>query len=407
MSPPVEAPPKPMTPEAKPAAQSPAKDISGEKPLHTSDALHNARGTLEEIAKGMPVKEATASKTDAPAKTESSPSTSNKTNEKPLDVQNTGTESTTAVADQKNDTLNETQKADTKTANQSAHSENIPQSESATQPSPKEEIHESAEPNNVTSQKDASQSSPTESAADTSKKQETDTPKTAETPIKLDQEKITEALSQANSLLLDTRDPRILISAIATRCVDTPLGNETRIGTLKMIEKMSNADMSPTAVIQLDAVKKQIADLKLPDINPAESALIPVITRYNEAHPDKAVPTEVINQIKSGNRDAGSTVAQLLQTDTQLAGDVWKELTGIEGFTGLQHIEPGHILDLAGIPQTKENVAKANEIFGKVAAMPLKEEISFGEGLQKTVMAGGLLLMFFTQIISDKGGGGH
>lgn len=382
MSPPIEAPTKPITPEAKPVIQTPAKDAAGEKQIHTSDALKSARGTLEQIAKGVPVAEATASKT--------------------------GTEANAPLGNKQVEGAVDTQKSTAETASQSAHSENVPQSESTTQPSHKEQSHTSKEPENVTSQQDASPSLPTESATDTSKsmKPDADAPKTTETQPKLDREKITEVLTQANSLLLDSRDPRILISAIATQCADTPLGNETRIGTLKMIEKMSNADMSPTAVIQLDAVKKQIADLKLPDINPAESALIPIITRYNEAHPDKAVPTEVIDQIKTGNRDAAHTTAQLLQTDTQLAGDVWKDLTGVEGFTGL-HPTPENIIDLAGLPATNENIAKANEIFGKVAVMSPQEQISFGEALQKVAMAGGLLLMFFTQIISDKGGGGH
>jgi len=229
-------------------------------------------------------------------------------------------------------------------------------------------------------------------------------PKTEEAPLP-DREKVNELLDECNKLLLELRDKRLVLTSLASQAANTPLGNEMRIDTLRMISKMSNEDMPPDAVIKLDALQKQITDLKLPDAKPDQSALLPIITAYNTAHPDKAVPPQVVDQIKSGNRDAASTVAQFLQTTPDLAQPVWKELTGVEGFNGLQ-LTPNNLLELAKLPTTPENLAKAKEMFGTISKMSAKEQTSFKEAFMPTLMLGALGLMFFTQITGQEGGGG-
>lgn len=246
-----------------------------------------------------------------------------------------------------------------------------------------------------------------ESIANGTPVKEATTPKTESAPTP-DREKVNAMLAEANSLLLELRNMRLTITALASQAADTPLGNEMRMDTLRMIGKMNNADMPPDAVIKLDALQKQIAELKLPDAMPEQSALLPVIASYNEAHPDKAVPPQVVDQIKSGNRDAASSVAQFLQTNTDLAQPVWKELTGVEGFSGL-HLTPSNVLELAKLPTTPENLAKANEMFGIMAKLPPKDQAGLVESLTPMVMVGALGLMFFTQIATGQGegGGGH
>lgn len=232
-------------------------------------------------------------------------------------------------------------------------------------------------------------------------------PKTEAAPLP-DREKVDALLSQANELLLDLRDMRLAVTALATNAADTPLGNETRIDTLKMLAKMSNEGMPPDAVLRLSDLQKQIADLKLPDKQPGESALLPVIDAYNQAHPDQAVPAEVVNQIKSGDRDAATTVAQLLQTNQDLASGVWKELTGVEGFQGL-NFTPQNVLELAGLPATKENLSKADELFGIIKSKKSLADFGGHMGMQELFMSSALVLMAFNQIagIGQGGGGGH
>lgn len=233
-------------------------------------------------------------------------------------------------------------------------------------------------------------------------------PKAESVPLP-DKEKVQSILSETNQLLLDLRDMRLLVSSIASQAADTPLGNEMRMDTLRMIGSMSNADMPPEAVVKLDAVQKQIADLKLPEAKPDQSALLPIMDAYNKAHPDKAVPVEVINQIKSGSREASATVAQLLQSNPDIAGPVWKELTGVEGFTGLHDLTPQKVLEISKLPTTKENLAKANDMFGKVAAMTPQEQLSFMEIVGPKLMVGALVIMFLSQMANEGngGGGGH
>ncbi len=228
----------------------------------------------------------------------------------------------------------------------------------------------------------------------------------AETVALPDREKVDAILSEANTLLLDLRDMRFLLTAVASQAADTPLGNEMRLDTLRIIGKMSNADMPPEAVMKLDALQKQVTELKLPDPAPEKSALLPIIEVYNQAHPDKAVPAEVIDQIKSGSREASTTVAQFLQTNPDLAQPVWKELTGVEGFTGL-HLTPTNVLELAKLPASPENVAKAKEMFGTIQKMSPAQQESLKDYLVPRAMFGAMLLMAVIQIGTGQGDGGH
>jgi len=222
-------------------------------------------------------------------------------------------------------------------------------------------------------------------------------PKVEKTPLP-DREKVDALLSQANELLLDIKDMRLMLTAIASQSADTPLGNEVRMETLRMMGTMSNADMPPDAVIKLDALQKHIKELNLPNAKPENSALLPIIATYNKSHPSDPIPTTDLS---------AKTVAQLLQFNMDIAQPVWKELTGVEGFNGL-HLSPTNILELAKLPQTPENLKKANDMFTTVKHMPQEQQATLKETLMPMLMGGALLLMFFTQITGvSEGGGTH
>jgi len=131
------------------------------------------------------------------------------------------------------------------------------------------------------------------------------------------------------------------------------------------------------------------------------------MTSYNESHPDKAIPQDVLDAVRSGTKDAASTVSQMLQTNNDLAQIAWKDITGIDGFTKLTP-SPGIILDLAGIPKNPENMKKANEIFGSVKQMKAPSS-DIGQNIMMGAMYGAMGLQFFMQIASPEssGGGGH
>lgn len=222
-----------------------------------------------------------------------------------------------------------------------------------------------------------------------------------------DREQVLKLLEETNALLLELRDMRLLVSAVATQAADTPLGNEMRIETLRMIRDMKTETVPPDQITAITILQEKIKGLHLPDANPKTSALIPIITTYNETHPDQTVPQTVIDQIQSGNRDTASTVAQFMQSNPDLAQDVWKQLTGVDGFSGL-HPNATNVLQLAGIATTPENLAKANEIFGKAARMTPQQKESIITELTPMFMGGALILMFLTQTATGQGeGGGH
>jgi hypothetical protein len=221
-----------------------------------------------------------------------------------------------------------------------------------------------------------------------------------------DREVVSQILSEANSLLLDLKDMRILIAAVATQGADTPLGNEMRIDTLRMVANMSNENMAPESVVKLAALQKKIQDLKLPEAVPANSQLVQTISQYNEAHPDKAVPTEILDQLTSGQVESPQIAAKLLQSNTDLAAEVWKGITGQEGFTGFNPT-PENILALTQLEATPENVAKMQAVFG--SAKQAKESFDFVGKVVPGIMLGALGIMFITQIsgIEQAGAGGH
>ncbi len=227
-------------------------------------------------------------------------------------------------------------------------------------------------------------------------------PKVEQAPLP-DREVVSQLLSEANSLLLDLKDLRILMAAVATQGADTPLGNEMRVDTLRMISGMSNENMPPDSVVKLAELQKKIGDLKLGEVKPEDSQLIQTISHYNEAHPDKAVPTELLDQLKSGKVEAPQMAAQLLQSNTDLAAEVWKGITGQENFTGFNPT-PENILALTQLDPTPENLEKMKAVFG--TGKQAKESFDFVGKVIPGIMMGALAIMFITQISGIEQGGG-
>jgi hypothetical protein len=226
---------------------------------------------------------------------------------------------------------------------------------------------------------------------------------TAKPEYSLNKEAAEKILKETNELLLDAKDMRLLVTAVASQAADTPLGNEMKVDALRMIGKMSNSELSPEGVLKLDGIQKQIAELGLPEAKPEQSALLTTIDAHNLAHPDQAIPPEVSDQIRSGKQDVAPTIAQLVQTNTAFGQEVWKQVTGVEGFTKLTPT-PEIILDLTGLEKTPENLAKANAMFGKVQEMAQKP--GFIENVMPGIMLSMLLIMFVSQIATGEGGGG-
>jgi hypothetical protein len=225
-----------------------------------------------------------------------------------------------------------------------------------------------------------------------------------------DHEAMSPLLNEANSLLLELKDMRVLLSALATQAADTPMGNEMRADTLRMIANMSNENMAPESVVKLAALQKQIQDLNLPDANPANSQLLQTIQQYNESHPQTAVPAEITDKLASGAADSAQVTAQLLQSNTELAAQVWKGITGQEGFAGLNPT-PDNILSLTQMEKTPENMAKMEAIFGtiKSAVSSVDRGADMLGKIGSTYMMGAMGIMFVTQIaqIEGAGSGGH
>lgn len=229
----------------------------------------------------------------------------------------------------------------------------------------------------------------------------------AETLPLPDSETITQTLAEANALLLDLRDMRLLVSSLATNAENTSLGMELKLDTLRMLGSMSNADLPNDAVIRLSDLQKKITAMNLPQKDPKTSALIPVLETYNSAHPEKALPQAVMESIASGQKDTAATIGHLLNSDPDLAGPVWKELTGIEGFTGLQNISGENVLKLAHIDPTPENQAKIHEMFDTIQRLPPRQQEAIMDKLIPTLMLGGFTLMFLINIGTGQGNSGH
>jgi len=221
-------------------------------------------------------------------------------------------------------------------------------------------------------------------------------------------EAVSALLTEANVLLLELRDMRLLMTSLATQAADSPLGNEVRLDALRSLQNMDTRGLPPEQAAQVTLFQDKIKALKLPDAKPDASAALPLIARYNETHPDSPVPPEVVDQIRSGKREATETVAQMLQTNDDLAAMTWKELTGVEGFTRLTPT-PGTMLDLAGISKTDENMKKASEIFSSAKSTMKEPQPSFKDQAVAGVMYGALAIMFVSQLATggDQGGGGH
>lgn len=221
-----------------------------------------------------------------------------------------------------------------------------------------------------------------------------------------DKETVTGLLAEGNKILLELRDMRLLVNSLVTYAgADTPLATEVRMDALRGLLNVESAGLPPEQAAQITQLQEKIKALNLPEPNPATSATLDLINRYNTEHAATAIPESVVNDIRIGKREAATTVSQLLQTNDDLSGMTWKELTGADGFTRLAPT-PEQILDLAGIPQTPENLKKAQETFGIIKGAK-EPGATIGEQVVMGVMYGALGLQFFSSIALGEQGGGH
>lgn len=215
-------------------------------------------------------------------------------------------------------------------------------------------------------------------------------------------------LAEANAILLDLKDMRLLVNAIATQAADTPLGNELQMDALRAITAMETEGIPSESAAKLVELQNKIKDLNLPPAIPEASALIPVVDAYNAMHQDKPLPADIVAGIKKGDRAIAPSVAQMLQTNNDLAALTWKEITGIDGFTKLSP-SPSVILDLSGIPKTPENMKKANDMFADIKKMN-KPPSDFADKAIMGMVYAATGLQAFIQIATPEAaehGGGH
>lgn len=217
-------------------------------------------------------------------------------------------------------------------------------------------------------------------------------------------EEVTKLLGEANALLLELRDFRLLVTAVATQAVDTPLGSQMRAEALRMLGEMKLEGLPAEPRARLTSLQEKIKALNLPAVKPEESALLTLVNKHNELNPDQKVPEAVVEKIKAGKLEVAPAVADLLHTNSPFSQAVWKELTGREGFSELP-VTADNILALSGLPPTPENTQAISEMFGKAKTM--KEKASVMGMLLPGLMVGAMGFMFLSQLASSPEGGGH
>lgn len=218
-------------------------------------------------------------------------------------------------------------------------------------------------------------------------------------------EQALQLLNEANALLLDMKDLRLLVSSLATQTADTPLGRQMQMETLRMLKEITPDSVAPELAPRLKALQEKLTALPIPVANPADNPLISTIQQYNITHPDSRVPEELLVKIQSGDVKSPELIAQILQSNQPLAQTVWKELTGndFKGFAPTKEI----MLDLAGFEHTPTNLEKAQAIVDQT--IPLKEKPDVTSKLMSGALIGALTIMFVSQMATPEGQpqGGH
>ena len=216
----------------------------------------------------------------------------------------------------------------------------------------------------------------------------------------LSREVVKQLLDEANALLLDMKDVRLLMSSLATQSADTPLGKQMQMETLRMLKEIPLDGVSPDIAPQLTALQTKLGALPIPEANTVDNPLISTIQSFNITHPDQRVPEEILAKIQSGDVKSSEMIASILESNQQLSQTVWKELTGQEEFKGFAPT-PEIILDLSGITKSPENLKKAQEIFATAA--PLKEKPDMVGKLMSGMLIGALSLQFISQMAAGEG----
>lgn len=219
-------------------------------------------------------------------------------------------------------------------------------------------------------------------------------------------EHATQLLNEANALLLDMKDLRLLVSSLATQAADTPLGNQMQMESLRMLKELSPETIPLDLVPRLTALQLKLNALPIQHANPENNPLISTIQQYNVTHPDSRVSEELLSQIQSGDVKSPELVAQILQSNQPLAQIVWKELTGQPNFKGFAPTKE-IMLDLAGFEHSPANLEKAQAIVDQT--LPLKEKPDMVSQLMSGALVGALTIMFVSQMAAPEGQqqGGH
>lgn len=220
----------------------------------------------------------------------------------------------------------------------------------------------------------------------------------------ISKEVATQILKEANALLLDMKDLRLLISGLATQSADTPLGDQMRMETLVMLKEISPDSVDPQLVPRLAALQEKLSTLPITKANPAENPLVSIIQEYNISNPQQRVPEELLAKIQSGDVKSSEIIAKILESNQPLAQVVWKELTGKPDFKGFAPTKE-IMLDLAEFSHTPENLKKAQEIVN--SALPLKEKPDMISKVMSGVISGALVLMFVSQMAGGDQQQGH
>ena len=229
---------------------------------------------------------------------------------------------------------------------------------------------------------------------------QTETPTNATAELGPKREDVNKILGQSSQLLLDTGDHRVLLAALAKETAPTPLGNELRRDTLRMIAELKGDKMTPEQQGALTQLQKDIESLNLPASDPANSEFAKFLETYGKEHPDKAVSPQLIEAIRTNKTDAAPVMAQVLQSDTGLSAALWGEMKG-ENQTAPMVTSPEALIKTAGLEESPENLAKAQKLF---TPERIKQPVNVMDMVTPALMGSAMLIMMLSQLAAGEGG---
>ncbi len=213
----------------------------------------------------------------------------------------------------------------------------------------------------------------------------------------LPREQVNELLTQTGEVLLEVKDTRVLLAALARASSDSRLGNALRRDSVRMIASL-DPEMVPEALRpRLEELKTKSAPL-LARAGGKDSEFADFLSEYSQKNPDRAVPPGVIDSLRQGLVNTPELVAQAIGSDPTLKEALLTEL----GISQGQLSKPEGVIASLGLAATPETISQASFLFApKASERPIQTMIF------PSILAGGLTLMFLSHFMSSQGESKH